>query len=83
MKYIVNKTQQDQFIATYNSDTARRHARYSLDWFEYWIKSNGAFFGMIIQDNIYQVLQGFVKFLEGKKAINEDCKIKQIGRAHV
>ena len=75
MEYIINKIQQDQFIATYNSDTARRHARYSLDWFEYWIKSS-VVFSQITQDNIYQVLQGFVKFLEGQKAINEDCKIK-------
>jgi len=55
------------FTKTYNSKTAERHAFFSLYWFGYFYQANKI---DINQNNIYVVLQNFIKFLESEKTIN-------------
>lgn len=78
MEYKPDPKQISQFIATYNSDSARKHCRFSLSWFEFWYNEQWLTNNLndINEKNIYTVLQMFVKFLEQEKTINEKCTLR-------
>lgn len=78
MEYKPDQNEMSLFILTYNSDSAQKHCRFSLSWFQFWYneywlpyKTND-----INEKNVYVVLQMFVKFLEQEKTVNEKCTLR-------